>query len=155
LTRQVRAWSKAHAITNDPIVPVLDIVARLKELNPGGVPCCRSYSEHKEERNAYIRNWQKANPEKRRMHARPSEHRRKAILKGSSGSFTTLEWATLLKTYDNRCAYCKKRKKLTVDHVIPLSKGGTNTIGNIIPACGSCNSSKRDKLWDVQPSLKI
>ena len=142
-------------LSNEPLLPVLGIVARLKELNPGGVPLGRWYSEHKEECNVNVRKWQKANPEKRRMHARPSEHRRKAILKGSSGSFTALEWATLLTTYDNRCAYCKKRKKLTVDHVIPLSKGGINTIGNIVPACGSCNSSKCDRLWDVQPSLKI
>ncbi|WP_203620386.1 HNH endonuclease [Streptomyces sp. SID8499] len=34
----------------------------------------------------------------------------------------------------------------TVDHVIPLSRGGQHAEGNLVPACKSCNSSKGDKL---------
>ena len=34
----------------------------------------------------------------------------------------------------------------TRDHVIPISKGGNNTKENIVPACGSCNSKKKDKI---------
>jgi len=136
-------------------LPVFDIVSKLKELNPGGIPKSQWYSDNKERAKANVRAWQKANPEKRRLHARPSEHRRRARLKGATGSFTSQEWSELVKAYNNRCAYCKKRKKLTVDHIIPLSKGGTNTIENIVPACGGCNSRKCAKLWDVQPSLKI
>jgi len=151
----IRQQRGGIVVSDEPILPILDIVVKLKETNPEGVPKSRWHSENKERVNKTIRAWQKANPEKRRLHARPSEHRRKSRLKGAIGSFTALEWANLLITHDNRCAYCKKRKKLTVDHIIPLSKGGTNNIDNIVPACGSCNSSKRDKLWDVQPSLKL
>lgn len=43
------------------------------------------------------------------------------------------------------CAYCGDCAN-TVDHIIPLSRGGTNDPENLTPACKSCNSSKRDKL---------
>lgn len=44
------------------------------------------------------------------------------------------------------CNYCcDSTSELTVDHNIPLSRGGTNNITNIIPACKSCNSRKHTK----------
>ena len=56
------------------------------------------------------------------------------------------DWLTILRAHKNRCHYCKKRKVLTIDHVIPLSKGGMHIVENIVPACRSCNSAKKDKL---------
>lgn len=44
------------------------------------------------------------------------------------------------------CTYCGSDSSITVDHVVPLSKGGTNEIDNLTPACKPCNSSKRDRL---------
>nr|WP_239115333.1 HNH endonuclease [Streptomyces sp. SID8499] len=44
-----------------------------------------------------------------------------------------------------RCVYCDAPGG-TVDHVIPLSRGGQHAEGNLVPACKSCNSSKGDKL---------
>jgi 5-methylcytosine-specific restriction endonuclease McrA len=43
------------------------------------------------------------------------------------------------------CAYCQGPAE-TVDHVIPLVRGGTNHEGNLVPACRSCNSRKQDRL---------
>jgi len=42
------------------------------------------------------------------------------------------------------CQYCDSKIMLTVDHVIPRSKGGTNDMGNLKTACKSCNSDKAD-----------
>lgn len=70
-------------------------------------------------------------------------NRRRSRVKAAEGSFTREEWIALCHSYAGRCAYCHQRvNRLTVDHVIPLSKGGSNCIANIRPACGSCNSSK-------------
>ena len=55
------------------------------------------------------------------------------------------EWTNVKSLFKNRCAYCGSLNKLTQDHIIPLSKGGTYTNNNIIPACGRCNSSKGNK----------
>lgn len=44
------------------------------------------------------------------------------------------------------CVYCGKRNiDLTLDHVIPVSKGGKNTWDNLVTACKSCNSKKGDR----------
>jgi 5-methylcytosine-specific restriction protein A len=43
------------------------------------------------------------------------------------------------------CHYCGKKfqpKQLTMDHVVPLSRGGTTTPGNVVPACLECNKNK-------------
>ena len=42
------------------------------------------------------------------------------------------------------CGYCGSKKNLTIDHVIPTSKGGKNTWNNVITACAQCNSEKGD-----------
>jgi 5-methylcytosine-specific restriction endonuclease McrA len=63
----------------------------------------------------------------------------------NAGSFTAEEWENLLEQCGNKCVCCGKKKKLTVDHIVPVIKGGTNLISNIQPLCKSCNSSKHTK----------
>ena len=52
------------------------------------------------------------------------------------------------------CHYCKSRfpaKSLTMDHVIPISRGGKSTKSNIVPCCKECNNKKKYLLpveWD-------
>ena len=44
------------------------------------------------------------------------------------------------------CYYCKRevgREQLTMDHVVPLSRGGKSKKGNIVPACKECNNKKK------------
>jgi 5-methylcytosine-specific restriction endonuclease McrA len=65
-----------------------------------------------------------------------------------AGTYTNEQWQERLAEYNYCCAYCYKPftiEQLTVDHMIPLSRGGTNTIDNLVPACKSCNSRKKDK----------
>lgn len=56
------------------------------------------------------------------------------------------QWAEILEIHDHRCAYClRKIAPLQLDHVIALARGGEHHADNAVPACVSCNSSKRDK----------
>lgn len=73
------------------------------------------------------------------------------------GTHTREEWETKKRQYDYRCLYCgKKFSRLTKDHMIPVSKGGMNTIDNIFPACGKCNKRKHDKdLVDFQEGITL
>ena len=72
--------------------------------------------------------------------------RYRAIMAGVKATLTTQEWQEIIEKFDYRCAYCHKRTKLEVDHVIPISKGGNHTADNVVPACRSCNASKCDKI---------
>lgn len=68
------------------------------------------------------------------------------------GSHTYGEWELLKKQYNYTCPCCglsepfnQKSKYLTEDHIIPLSKGGSDLIENIQPLCLSCNIKKHTK----------
>lgn len=50
------------------------------------------------------------------------------------------------KIQKGECYYCHRkvgRDSLTMDHVLPLSRGGKSKKGNIVPACKQCNSKKK------------
>lgn len=89
--------------------------------------------------------WRKNHPDKKRQYCRD----RRALIAKTEGKFTKKEWESLKKKCDYCCVLCGLREpeiKLVTDHIIPLSKGGTNYITNIQPLCGSCNSSKGNKI---------
>lgn len=51
----------------------------------------------------------------------------------------------VLRRDKHMCQYCGSIKKLTIDHVIPRSRGGTHTWDNVVTACERCNSRKGDR----------
>lgn len=73
----------------------------------------------------------------------------------SGPHFTVEEWELIVTKLKGLCGYCGKKRKLTVDHKMPLSKGGSNTIDNIMPACISCNTSKRNKTAEEFVAYKV
>jgi len=82
--------------------------------------------------------WRAMNPEQRATLNAAYRARRF----GNGGSHTLAEWREKLELFAHCCAYCGESKPLTRDHNIPLSRGGTDDIMNILPACQSCNSRK-------------
>jgi len=95
--------------------------------------------------------WAELHPEefaeRNRRIARKAEHVRKLRLRsGDVREVTDRDWRRLCARYDNRCAYCGQAKKLTMDHIIPVVRGGRHSIGNLIPACRNCNAQKRTRL---------
>lgn len=95
--------------------------------------------------------WARANPESRETY----RSKRKALARNAGVyRFSGDDWLRLQRRFGYRCAYCGSRAKLTQDHVVPLTRGGRHAIGNILPACGSCNSSKGNRLlleWSRRP----
>lgn len=91
--------------------------------------------------------WNKRNPEKIRERAR----RRRASKARAPGIFTTEDERRLYKLYD-RCLCCGTAEDLTTDHVIPLVKGGANSLENCQVLCRSCNSKKYTKTIDYRPA---
>jgi len=94
----------------------------------------------------YARNWSLDNSDKKK--ANYNNYRTRKTKAG--GEFTDYEWESLCEQYKYRCLSCGKKTKLTADHIIPVSKGGTSNIDNIQPLCKSCNSSKGTKSTDYR-----
>jgi 5-methylcytosine-specific restriction endonuclease McrA len=109
----------------------------------------RRYHTNPEVHIAKVLRWAKNNPEKRRN----NESRRRAKIK-RNGEFLILP-SELRQLYSSPCSNCGTTKQIEADHVIPVSRGGRHSIGNLQPMCRSCNSSKRDKFmveWRMRRS---
>lgn len=81
-------------------------------------------------------------------------HRGRARRGGGGGDISVYELADHRRTFGKACAYCElpaestKRGNLTIDHVIPISKGGRHALRNIQYLCQPCNSSKGDRTME-------
>lgn len=72
--------------------------------------------------------------------------------------FTDLEFDALVNLSGHKCVACGKTEdecELSADHIIPLSRGGTNTIDNIQILCRSCNSKKYNKAIVYDQSIPM
>ncbi|HZK24520.1 MAG TPA: HNH endonuclease [Oscillospiraceae bacterium] len=80
-----------------------------------------------------------------RFKVRTWENKRRTMKAALPCDLTPEDWVEIKASFGYKCAYCGRKKSLTQDHFVPLSKGGAFTKDNIIPACLSCNCSKHDK----------
>ena len=109
----------------------------------------KSREKYAEERNAYQRDYGKANRDKLTLYT----NARRARKLEAEGSHTDEEWQELKAFYNFKCLCCEQQEpdiKLTRDHVIPLTQGGTDSIDNIQPLCARCNSKKNYKHIDYR-----
>ncbi|CAN7362413.1 HNH endonuclease [Paenibacillus sp. LjRoot56] len=83
-----------------------------------------------------------------RLQVKVYGHKRRSLKRNSMvNDFTAKDWSKSLNHFNNECAYCGcTDKQIHQEHVVPISRGGSNTITNIIPACETCNTSKGSTL---------
>jgi 5-methylcytosine-specific restriction endonuclease McrA len=106
------------------------------------------YMEHREEMLSRNKLWVIAHRDKKRHLCKDRCHR----IRANGGKFTLNEWTKIKKKYFFTCLKCHKREpqiRLTIDHIIPLSKGGKHERTNIQPLCQRCNSKKGTKVEQV------
>lgn len=104
----------------------------------------RHHEIHKER---YAKRWKVwASLNKNRL--RFLDSRRRALEKNAPGEYTPSDIDSIYRDQAGRCAYCQCEvgDDFHVDHILALSRGGSNWPDNLAIACPSCNSSKRDKL---------
>ena len=116
----------------------------------------RSWDNRKERPEVKAKNcnrmaeWQRANPDKV-----ADRQRRRAAREAEAGAYTEAEWAEQWEKFGGKCAYCRE-PATERDHVLPLCKGGSNTIENVVPCCRACNAQKGQRSlveWMVQNPL--
>jgi hypothetical protein len=119
------------------------------------------YERNKEKIKASTNKWKASNREAARASAAKTSRKwrrenpdmvitqKKAYLarKRAAGKLLPETIREVFKAFDQCCAYCGDPKKLTLDHLHPIIRGGTNDQFNLVAACWSCNSSKQDKHW--------
>jgi 5-methylcytosine-specific restriction endonuclease McrA len=120
------------------------------------IPCEKVYqkvmrAKYADRQRAYKRRWRAENRERENAKQREyfaknkeiwtakASRRRARERNAESFIVSTREWRRMK---NGVCVYCGSAENITIDHVIPLSRGGHHGIGNLVPACGSCNFSK-------------
>lgn len=114
------------------------------------------YKEHTEEIKAKTKAWSKTPKGKAASQFQKARRR----LVQQTGDLTLQEWEALIGQYPT-CAYCghpfdNDKHRLSMDHIVPLSRGGPHTQSNVLPVCFACNSRKHTSLlgeewlpWDL------
>jgi predicted restriction endonuclease len=109
--------------------------------------------EHPESHCRHTQKWRNANPEKSREQVRRHQSRRRAASRRSILPATIAAIVSRFALWGDRCAFCgvdanhsrnHRHKRLTLDHVLALTNHGLDEPGNIMPACVTCNTGKRD-----------
>lgn len=104
-----------------------------------------NYLRHKDRFKAHARNWRKLNPKKVSKIMAFQNAKRRSRIKGNGGrGFTKADWLALLSLANHTCVYCRVAPADSIDHFVPLKRGGAHDSSNIVPACRRCNSLKRD-----------
>ncbi|MEO8630955.1 MAG: HNH endonuclease [Betaproteobacteria bacterium] len=106
---------------------------------------------HREAIAARQKAYQEANRDRVRANAL-AYHRRK---KQNGAVFTPSEWQALRTWFGNVCLCCGTSGKIGADHVVPVSKGGSNAIANLQPLCKPCNSAKGNKIIDYRDPVRL
>ena len=99
-------------------------------------------AQNPEKVKAALHRWQQNNPTKVQIGNHSYQARRREL----PNAFTHDDWLEAIDYWHNCCAYCGQPGKLTLDHYIPLSNPDCpGTVAyNVVPACGRCNTSKRN-----------
>ncbi len=109
----------------------------------------REWREANRERyNAWQRKHRAANRQKSRFMGTYYQRRRKARKQAAEGTHTPEEIQQQYQRQKGCCYYCGEKvgNNYHVDHIVPLSRGGSNDISNLVIACPTCNLRKHDKL---------
>jgi len=99
-------------------------------------------TENPERSRSAAKSWRDRNPDQMRVQRR----RRRSRKAGAQGQHSADDIKRLVHRFHGLCAYCGVEPFNDIEHVVPLSRGGSDYIGNLLPACRTCNSKKHKKL---------
>lgn len=118
-----------------------DRAARLRNIEKAKLKDKKRYWKNPEKYREQSRLRKILNPEKAKIHYRLKMRRRRA----SPGSFTKDDVDRIFRLQKYKCAYCRIsiKNNYHIDHIVPLSKGGTHYPSNLQGLCPHCNMTKQ------------
>jgi 5-methylcytosine-specific restriction endonuclease McrA len=107
-------------------------------------------SSFKEWKSAYMKD-RFQRPEVRALHQQNAAARRARVANGKAEHISRAMWRAVCERFKDSegrpcCGYCRRACAQTMDHVVPIARGGIHELSNLRPACRRCNSGKRDRL---------
>jgi 5-methylcytosine-specific restriction endonuclease McrA len=152
-SEKVRAGYRAYREANKELVLLRQATWREGNRDKSRAASARWKANNLERADGNTKKWRRENKKWIRKYSRKYReenhgiikkcgHNRRARLMNAEGEFTAADIARITEKQRGRCAYCKKKKKLTVDHIVPLAKGGSNWPSNLQMTCRPCNSRK-------------
>lgn len=102
------------------------------------------YAENTDRAKARVKKWKKANAERVTAGRRDQSRRRRATVTDAISDDTDWTIPFVFSIY-RACLKCGSTEDLQLDHIEPLSLGGSHTLGNFQVLCGHCNQSKGNR----------
>lgn len=110
----------------------------------------KNYEKNREERLRWQKEYSKT--ENGKISHKNTTHRRRQLINKTPvcDQLTIDQWDKIIESQNRRCAMCGMKFtediSPTIDHILPLSKGGNHSSDNIQALCHSCNSKKHNKI---------
>lgn len=109
------------------------------------------YINHRDKILASVYSWQSEHKHLVNQYKKKNGLSRRSAF---AGSIDMAAWAKKLKRLGGRCQLCGSTERISIDHILPIAKGGSNEIRNLQPLCIPCNCRKNAKILPgVQMSL--
>jgi 5-methylcytosine-specific restriction endonuclease McrA len=126
---------------------------RAKNPEPTRLALRKSFQKHKAKRMAETKAWHKKNKAKMALYMRPIKVMRRA----AEGRFDSDDIVRMLVMQNNTCAACSAdiSSKYHVDHIVPITRGGTHWPSNLQLLCRPCNQSKGNKTMSEWTAWKV
>lgn len=129
--------------------------ARANEYNSKNREKARVYRiKNQDKLRARQQAWYLANPHKGTEYV----NRRRALKENAEGAHTAEDRAAIFARDGGVCRVCGSARRLALDHIVPLARGGGNGPENLQTLCRSCNSSKGAKTqeeWEAHPLYRF
>jgi 5-methylcytosine-specific restriction endonuclease McrA len=106
---------------------------------------CEWTSNNKEKIRASYRKWEAADPDRAAAVKRATRVNRRNRERENGGTCSAADIRYLFQTHNGRCANCRKKTDMTIDHIKPVAAGGTSKRSNLQLLCRTCNRRKSDK----------
>ena len=105
------------------------------------------YENNKDKIKGYSKEYHKKYYEHNKDKRKGYTHKRRSLKLGNGGSYTKAQWLDTLEYFDYKCAYTGEciKHSCHVEHIVPISKGGTSYIWNLVPSTASANLSKQNR----------